>query len=128
MSNLNAVDFSASLNSIANASSMSAQSQLQAKTTTGTATGGMTGQSVEQVKAKAKQASENFESMFLSSMFQQMYAGLDGDGPFGGKGSLKIWRSFMTDQIAKSFAKTGGIGLAPQVYAALLRHQGISAS
>lgn len=125
MSNLNRVDFSASLNSIANASSMSAQSQLQAKTTTG---GGMTGQSVEQVKAKAKVASENFESMFLSSMFQQMYAGLDGDGPFGGKGSLKIWRSFMTDQISKSFAKTGGIGLAPQVYAALLRHQGISAS
>jgi peptidoglycan hydrolase FlgJ len=124
MSNLNPVDFSASLNSIANASSMSAQSQLQAKTTTG----GMTGQSVEQVKAKAKQASENFESMFLSNMFQQMYAGLDGDGPFGGKGSLKIWRSFMTDQIAKSFAKTGGIGLAPQVYAALLRHQGIAAS
>jgi peptidoglycan hydrolase FlgJ len=124
MSSLNSVDFSASLNSIANAGSMSAQSQLQAKTTTG----GMTGQSVEQVKAKAKQASENFESMFLSSMFQQMYAGLDGDGPFGGKGSLKIWRSFMTDQIAKSFAKTGGIGLAPQVYAALLRHQGISAS
>jgi len=124
MSNLNRVDFSASLNSIANASSMSAQSQLQAKATIG----GTTGQSVEQVKAKAKQASENFESMFLSSMFQQMYAGLDGDGPFGGKGSLKIWRSFMTDQIAKSFAKTGGIGLAPQVYAALLRHQGISAS
>jgi peptidoglycan hydrolase FlgJ len=124
MSNLNRVDFSASLNSIANAGSMSAQSQLQAKATTG----GTTGQSVEQVKAKAKQASENFESMFLSSMFQQMYAGLDGDGPFGGKGSLKIWRSFMTDQIAKSFAKTGGIGLAPQVYAALLRHQGISAS
>ena len=124
MTNLNAVDFSASLNSIANASSMSAQSQLQAKTTAG----GMAGQSVEQVKAKAKQASENFESMFLSSMFQQMYAGLDGDGPFGGKGSLKIWRSFMTDQIAKSFAKTGGIGLAPHVYEALLRHQGISAS
>jgi peptidoglycan hydrolase FlgJ len=123
MTSLSPVDFSASLNSIANASSMSAQSQLQAKP----AAGGMTVQSVEQVKAKAKQASENFESMFLSTMFQQMYAGLDGDGPFGGKGSLKIWRSFMTDQIAKSFAKTGGIGLAPHVYEALLRHQGISA-
>jgi flagellar protein FlgJ len=124
MSNLNPVDFSASLNSITKAGSASAQSQLQA---TGK-TGNMSAQAVEQVKAKAKKASENFESMFLSSMFQQMYAGLDGDGPFGGKGPLKIWRSFMTDQIAKSVAKTGGIGLAPQVYAALLRHQGISAS
>jgi len=124
MSNLNLVDFSASLNSIAKASSTSAQSQLQANAKAA----GMSPQAVEQVKAKAKKASENFESMFLSSMFQQMYAGIDGDGPFGGKGALKIWRSFMTDQIAKSVAKTGGIGLAPQVYAALLRHQGISAS
>jgi Rod binding domain-containing protein len=127
MANLNPVDFSASLNSIAKAGSTSAQSQLQGAKT-GSVTGNLSAQSVSQVKAKAKQASENFESMFLSSMFQQMYAGLDGDGPFGGKGALKIWRSFMTDQIAKSFAKTGGVGLAPQVYAALLRHQGISAS
>lgn len=123
MGNLNPVDFSASLNAIAKAGSASTQSQLQAK-----AKAGMTPQSELQVKAKAKQASENFESMFLSSMFQQMYAGIDGDGPFGGKGPLKIWRSFMTDQIAKSVEKAGGIGLAPQVYAALLRHQGISAS
>ncbi len=125
MTNLNPVDFSASLNSIAKAGSASAQSQLQVNAK---AAGSMSPQAVEQVKAKAKKASENFESMFLSSMFQQMYAGIDGDGPFGGKGALKIWRSFMTDQIAKSVAKTGGIGLAPQVYAALLRHQGISAS
>jgi flagellar protein FlgJ len=127
MSNLNPVDFSASLNAITKAGSASAQSQMQATGKTGNAAN-MSPQAVEQVKAKAKKASENFESMFLSSMFQQMYAGLDGDGPFGGKGPLKIWRSFMTDQIAKSVAKTGGIGLAPQVYAALLRHQGISAS
>jgi peptidoglycan hydrolase FlgJ len=124
MTSLSPVDFSASLNSIAKASSATAQSQLQANGKSGH----MSAQSVEQVKAKAKAASEKFESMFLSSMFQEMYAGLDGDGPFGGKGSLKIWRSFMTDQIAKSFANAGGIGLAPQVYAALLRHQGISSS
>jgi peptidoglycan hydrolase FlgJ len=108
MSNLNPVDFSASLNSIASAGSANAQSALK-------------------VKAKAKQSAENFESMFLSNMFQQMYTSMDGDGPFGGSGSLKIWRSFMTDQIAKSFAHAGGIGLAPQVYQSLLKHQGLSA-
>ena len=124
MPSLNPVDFSSSLNAIAKANNASAQSQLQTKA----GAGGMSPQAVEQVKAKAKHAAENFESMFLSSMFQQMYAGINGDGPFGGKGPLKIWRSFMTDQIAKSVAKTGGIGLQPQVYAALLRHQGISAT
>jgi peptidoglycan hydrolase FlgJ len=108
MTSLNPVDFNASLNSIANAGSANAQSALK-------------------VKGKAKQAAENFESMFLNNMFEQMYTSIDGDGPFGGSGSLKIWRSFLTDQIAKSFAKAGGIGLAPQVYESLLRHQGISA-
>jgi Rod binding domain-containing protein len=61
-------------------------------------------------------------------MFQQMFTGIDGDGPFGGNGSLKIWRSFMTDQYAKSFAKAGGVGIAPHVYNELLKHQGLSAS
>ena len=50
--------------------------------------------------------------MFLSNMFQEMFTGVDGDGPAGGSGALKIWRSFMTDQYAKSFAKAGGIGIA----------------
>jgi hypothetical protein len=34
----------------------------------------------------------------------------------------------MTDQYAKAFAKTGGIGIAPKVYDALLKQQGLSAS
>ena len=37
----------------------------------------------------------------------------------------KVWRSFLTDEYAKSFAKTGGIGIATDVYSELLRHQGI---
>ncbi len=74
--------------------------------------------------AKAKGASQDFEAMFLNSMFQQMFTGIDGDGPFGGTGALKVWRSFLTDQYAKSFAKAGGVGIATQVYQELLKHQG----
>ncbi len=80
------------------------------------------------IKGKAKATSENFEAMFLNSMFQQMFTGIDGDGPFGGSGALKVWRSFLTDQYAKSFAKAGGIGIAKDVYQELLRQQGISAT
>jgi flagellar protein FlgJ len=108
MTSLNPVDFGASLNAIGNASSAQAQSVLK-------------------TKAKAEGAAQNFESMFLSNMFQQMFTSIDGDGPFGGSGALKIWRSFMADQYAKSFAKQGGIGLAPKVYEQLLKMQGISA-
>ncbi len=45
-------------------------------------------------------------------MFEQMYTGIDGDGPFGGGGASGVWRSFMTQEYAKSFAKSGGIGIA----------------
>jgi flagellar protein FlgJ len=103
------VDFSASLASIGDAQSAQAQSAMK-------------------TKAKAKAASEQFEAVFLNNMFQQMFTGIDGDGPFGGSGSLKIWRSFMTDQYAKSFAKAGGIGIAPHIYQELLKHQGLTAS
>jgi len=77
------------------------------------------------VKGKAKAAAEDFEAMFLNTMFQQMFTGIDGDGPFGGSGALKVWRSFLTDQYARTFAKSGGIGIATDVYNELLRHQGI---
>jgi len=80
------------------------------------------------IKGKAKVAAQNFEAMFLNSMFQQMFAGIDGDGPFGGSGALKVWRSFLTDQYAKTFATNGGIGIASHVYDALLKQQGVSGS
>jgi Rod binding domain-containing protein len=74
-------------------------------------------------KAKAKAASQDFEAVFLNSMFQQMFTGISGDGPFGGKGATGVWRSFLTDEYSKSFAKAGGVGIADQVYGTLLAQQ-----
>ena len=74
-------------------------------------------------KAKAKTAAQSFESVFLNSMFEHMFAGIDGEGPFGGSGATKVWRSFLTDAYAKNFAKAGGIGIADQVYRSLMAHQ-----
>jgi flagellar protein FlgJ len=75
------------------------------------------------MKAKAKAAAQNFEAVFLNSMFQQMFTDIGGDGPFGGKGATGVWRSLLTDEYAKSFAKAGGIGIADQVYKTLLAQQ-----
>ena len=61
--------------------------------------------------------------MFLQTVFQHMFTGVDGEGPFGGSGALKVWRSMLTDQYARSFAKAGGIGIADQVYRSLIKHQ-----
>ena len=74
-------------------------------------------------KAKAKTAAQDFEAVFLNSMFQHMFTGIDGEGPFGGNGASGVWRSFLTDAYAKSFAKAGGIGIADQVFRSLIRHQ-----
>jgi peptidoglycan hydrolase FlgJ len=74
-------------------------------------------------KTKLKAAAQNFEAVFLNSMFQEMYTDVGGDGPFGGNGATGVWRSLLTDAYAKSFAKAGGIGIANEVYRSLLGHQ-----
>lgn len=73
--------------------------------------------------AKAQAAAVDFEAIFLSSMFSQMFTAIDGEGPFGGGGETGIWRSFLSDEYAKSFAKAGGIGIASHVYQSLLAQQ-----
>jgi flagellar protein FlgJ len=72
--------------------------------------------------AKAKASGEDFEAMFLNSMFQQMFSGV-GQGPFSGGPGANIWRSFLTDEYSKSFVKAGGIGIAPVVTRELLAQQ-----
>src|SRR5437016_789690 len=74
-------------------------------------------------KASARSQAVDFEAMFLSSVFNQMFTGIDGEGPFGGSGAGGVWRSFLSDEYAKSFAKTGGIGIADHVYRALIAQQ-----
>ena len=72
--------------------------------------------------AKAKAAGEDFEAVFLNSMFQQMFSGV-GEGPFSGGPGATIWRSFLTDEYSKSFVKAGGVGIAAEVQRALLAQQ-----
>jgi peptidoglycan hydrolase FlgJ len=74
-------------------------------------------------QAKAHAAAQNFEAVFLNTMFEQMYTGISGDGPFGGSGATGVWRSMLTDEYAKSFAKAGGIGIASHVYQSLMAMQ-----
>lgn len=73
--------------------------------------------------AKAKSTAQDFEAVFINSMFQQMSTGISGDGPFGGNGATGVWRSFLTNEYANTFAKAGGIGIADQVYSTLIAHQ-----
>lgn len=86
------------------------------------ATAALASKNVKATKAKA--AGEEFEAVFLNSMFQQMFAGV-GNGPFSGGQGANMWRSFLTDEYSKSFVKAGGLGIAPQVTRELLAQQEI---
>ena len=74
-----------------------------------------------QKKTRAK--AQEFEAVFLNSMFSTMFTDVKGDGPMGGSGATGVWRSFMIDEYSKSFARAGGVGIADQVYGSLLAHQ-----
>jgi Rod binding domain-containing protein len=72
---------------------------------------------------KAKATSEDFEAMFLNSMFSQMTSGLKGEGPFGDTPGTGVWRSMLTEQYSRSFAKAGGVGVSDAVFRALIMQQ-----
>jgi Rod binding domain-containing protein len=76
-----------------------------------------------QAQAKAKATSTDFEAMFLNSMFSQMTSGIKGEGPFGDTPGTGVWRSMLTDQYSKSFAKAGGVGISNDVYRTLILQQ-----
>jgi Rod binding domain-containing protein len=71
-------------------------------------------------QARMRAQAQDFEAQFLNTMFQQMYTGVGGDGPFGNSTGVGPWRSFLTDEYAKSFAKQGGIGIGDAVYKQML--------
>jgi len=75
------------------------------------------------VQAKAKATAQDFEAVFLNSMFAQMTSGLKGEGPFGSTTGTGVWRSMLTEQYSKSFAKAGGVGIAKEVYRTLILQQ-----
>ena len=76
-----------------------------------------------QAQAKTRKQSEDFEAMFLNSMFSQMTSGIKGDGPFGDTTGTGVWRSMLTDEYSKNFAKTGGIGISSDVFRTLILQQ-----
>ena len=76
-----------------------------------------------QAQTKAKASSQDFEAVFLNSMFSQMTSGIKGEGPFGDTTGTGVWRSMLTEEYSKNFAKTGGIGISNEVYRTLILQQ-----
>jgi len=72
---------------------------------------------------------KDFESVFLGSMFSQITRELQGDGPLGNQGTgSEAWRSMLTEELGKSVAQSGGVGIAPQIYSELIHLQSMQGS
>lgn len=64
---------------------------------------------------QAHAAAQDFEAVFLTNMFENMFEGLDDDGPFGSGAGNGVWRSMLTEQYAKTISASGGIGITSQI-------------
>lgn len=73
--------------------------------------------------ARMRETAEAFEASFLAQMLKPMFEGLKTDGMFGGGQGEETWRGFMIEAMAKQTVQAGGIGLADQVVAQMLKMQ-----
>jgi peptidoglycan hydrolase FlgJ len=75
-------------------------------------------------EAKARASADGFEAVFMQTMLESMVSGLGSEGPLGtGQAGGGAFRGFLTDEMARSMAKTSTLGIAPQVYREMMRLQ-----
>ena len=73
--------------------------------------------------ARIRRTAQDFEATFLAQMLRPMFEGLSTEAPFGGGHAEETWRGFMIDEMGKQISRAGGIGLADQVMAEMIRMQ-----
>lgn len=96
---------------------VSAPVQAQAEAQRGTAAGG------PRKNDALKAAAQEFEAFFLAQVLNQMFAGIRGDGAFGGGPNEGIYRQMLNSEYAKALSRSGGIGVADTVYREMLNLQ-----
>jgi len=74
-------------------------------------------------KTAVRAAAEDFEAVFLNTMLQNMFTGLQNGGTWGSGHGADAWQSLLIDEYARNIADSGGIGLADSVERELLRLQ-----
>lgn len=60
-------------------------------------------------------AAREFEAVFLSEMLKPMLEGMAIDGPFGGGHGEEMFRGVLAEELGRSLARRGGVGLARSV-------------
>jgi Rod binding domain-containing protein len=71
----------------------------------------------------AQKTATDFESFFLSQVFENMFSGVGTDPMFGGGNGETVYRSLLLQEYSKVAAKNGGVGIADAVQREILRAQ-----
>ncbi|WP_132255041.1 rod-binding protein [Methylobacterium segetis] len=78
----------------------------------------------EAAKTKARKTASEFESMFLEQSLDRLTQSEGTDGPLGENGTGGgVYRSMLTKEYATQVVKSGGVGIADQVYREMMRLQ-----
>ncbi len=77
-------------------------------------------------RGQIAKTAQDFEASFLSVMLQSMFQGVKQEEPFGGGQGEDMFKSFMSEAMAKQMAKAGGVGLAKSVQSEMLKLQGLT--
>lgn len=76
-----------------------------------------------EVKAKLKEKAQEFESYFLQQFISLTMPDMSDDPIFGGGFAEQTFNTKLQEEMGKSMAKKGGLGLTERVYSELLKAQ-----
>lgn len=76
-----------------------------------------------EVKAKMKEKAQEFESYFLQQFISLTMPDMSDDPIFGGGFAEQTFNTKLQEEMGKSMAQKGGLGLTQRVYAELLKAQ-----
>ena len=73
---------------------------------------------------KTRTTAQDFETMFLEQTLERVFASSGTEGPLGDNGTGgAVYRSMLVKEYAGGIAKSGGVGIASQIYRELLKLQ-----
>jgi Rod binding domain-containing protein len=73
--------------------------------------------------AKIDKTAQDFEAVFISEMLKPMMETIEVDPQFGGGKGEEVFRGLLLNEYGKIISNQGGIGVAEQVKAQLIRLQ-----
>lgn len=79
----------------------------------------------EMQEAQMDKVANDFESMFVSQMLEQMFGDSLGMEAFGDKETTEVYKGLMVEEYGKQIANAGGIGIAAYIKQELLKLQEI---